>query len=100
MRSLKNINADIEKAKAKIREQSTRLKTLEQEKLIAENSEIIAAVRGGKMNEREFAELYKRFKREETTTDKGKETVQNGKEDTKNETKNQGKEDAKDEEKN
>ena len=59
MRSLKNINADYTKTKAKIAELTDRLKKLEQEKTAAENAEIIAAIRGGKMNEREVAALFK-----------------------------------------
>ena len=43
------IEAEIEKVKAKINEQQTRLKDLEQKKLEAENSEIVDIVRG--MNE-------------------------------------------------
>ena len=40
------IEAEIEKVKAKIAEQQTRLKELEQKKLEAENSEIVDIVRG------------------------------------------------------
>ena len=40
------IEAEIEKVKAKITEQQTRLKELEQKKLEAENSEIVDIVRG------------------------------------------------------
>ena len=40
------IEAEIEKVKAKIAEQQTRLKELEQKKLEAENSEIVDMVRG------------------------------------------------------
>ena len=40
------IQAEIEKVKAKINEQQTRLKELEQKKLEAENSEIVEIVRG------------------------------------------------------
>ena len=40
------IEAEIEKVKAKIAEQQTRLKELEQKKLEAENSEIVEIVRG------------------------------------------------------
>ena len=40
------IQAEIEKVKAKIAEQQTRLKELEQKKLEAENSEIVDIVRG------------------------------------------------------
>ena len=40
------IEAEIEKVKAKISEQQTRLKDLEQKKLEAENSEIVEIVRG------------------------------------------------------
>ena len=40
------IEAEIEKVKAKITEQQTRLKELEQKKLEAENSEIVEVVRG------------------------------------------------------
>lgn len=40
------IEAEIEKVKAKINEQQTRLKDLEQKKLEAENSEIVDIVRG------------------------------------------------------
>ena len=74
MRNIKNINADYIKTKAKITELSERLKKLEQEKSAAENAEIINAVRGGKMNEREVAALLRRFRqnlpinsKEETT---------------------------------
>ena len=40
------IQAEIEKVKAKIVEQQTRLKELEQKKLEVENSEIVDIVRG------------------------------------------------------
>ena len=40
------IQAEIEKVKAKITEQQTRLKELEQKKLEAENTEIVDIVRG------------------------------------------------------
>ena len=40
------IQAEIEKVMAKINEQQTRLKELEQKKLEAENSEIVEIVRG------------------------------------------------------
>ena len=40
------IQAEIEKVAAKINEQQTRLKELEQKKLEAENSEIVEIVRG------------------------------------------------------
>ena len=40
------IEAEIEKVKAKIAEQQTKLKELEQRKLEAENSEIVDIVRG------------------------------------------------------
>ncbi len=40
------IQAEIEKVKAKIAEQQTRLKELEQKKLEVENSEIVDIVRG------------------------------------------------------
>lgn len=40
------IEAEIEKVKAKITEQQTRLKELEQKKVEAENSEIVDIVRG------------------------------------------------------
>ena len=40
------IQAEIDKVKAKISEQQTRLKDLEQKKLEAENSEIVEIVRG------------------------------------------------------
>ena len=40
------IQAEIDKVKAKISEQQARLKELEQKKLEAENSEIVAIVRG------------------------------------------------------
>ena len=40
------IQAEIEKVTAKINEQQTRLKELEQKKLEAENSEIVEIVRG------------------------------------------------------
>ena len=40
------IQAEIEKVKAKIAEQQARLKELEQKKLEAENSEIVEIVRG------------------------------------------------------
>ena len=40
------IQAEIDKVKAKISEQQTRLKELEQKKLEAENSEIVEIVRG------------------------------------------------------
>ena len=40
------IEAEIEKTKAKITEQQTRLKELEQRKVEAENSEIVEIVRG------------------------------------------------------
>jgi len=62
MRSLKNINEDYTKTKAKIAELTAKLKKLEQEKTIAENSEIISAIRGGKMNERELTALLRTFK--------------------------------------
>ena len=44
------IQAEIDKVKAKISEQQTRLKELEQKKLEAENSEIVDIVRGMKIS--------------------------------------------------
>ena len=61
MRSLKNINEDYTKTKAKIADLTEKLKKLEQEKTAAENADIINAIRGGKMNEREFAALLRSF---------------------------------------
>ena len=46
IRKSATLEAEIEKVKAKITEQQTRLKELEQKKLEAENSEIVDIVRG------------------------------------------------------
>jgi len=62
MRSLKNINEDYTKTKTKIAVLNDKLKKLEQEKTAAENAEIVAAIRGGKMNERELADFLRDFK--------------------------------------
>ena len=67
MRNIKNINEDYTKTKAKIAELTDRLKKLEQEKTDAENAEIITAVRGGKMTEREVSALLKRFRQDGQT---------------------------------
>ena len=63
MRSLKNINEDYDKTKAKIADLTDKLKKLEQEKTVAENAEIVNAIRGGKMSEREFADFFRRFQK-------------------------------------
>ena len=52
------IEAEIEKVKAKITEQQTRLKELEQKKLEAENSEIVDIVRGMSIQNTDFVLVY------------------------------------------
>ena len=52
------IQAEIEKVKAKIVEQQTRLKELEQKKLEAENSEIVDIVRGMSVSLEELMRLF------------------------------------------
>ena len=61
MRSLKTINDDYNKTKAKMTDLAEKLKKLEQEKTAAENAEIVAAIRGGKMNERELSAFIRNF---------------------------------------
>ena len=56
------IQAEIEKVKAKIVEQQTRLKELEQKKLEVENSEIVDIVRGMSVSLEELPlEVYRQF---------------------------------------
>ena len=56
------IEAEIEKVKAKITEQQTRLKDLEQKKLEAENSEIVDIVRGMSIPLAELPLLFEKLK--------------------------------------
>ena len=56
------IEAEIEKVKAKIAEQQTRLKELEQKKLEAENSEIVDIVRGMIIPLAELPLLFEKLK--------------------------------------
>ena len=56
------IEAEIEKVKAKIAEQQTRLKELEQKKLEAENSEIVDIVRGMSIPLAELPLLFEKLK--------------------------------------
>ena len=56
------IQAEIEKVKAKIAEQQTRLKELEQKKLEAENSEIVDIVRGMSISLDELPLLMQKLK--------------------------------------
>ena len=56
------IEAEIEKVKAKITEQQTRLKELEQKKLEAENSEIVDIVRGMSIPLAELPLLFEKLK--------------------------------------
>ena len=56
------IQAEIEKVKAKISEQQTRLKELEQKKLEAENSEIVEIVRGMSIPLTELPLLFEKLK--------------------------------------
>ena len=60
------IEAEIEKVKAKIAEQQTRLKELEQKKLEAENSEIVDIVRGMSMSLAELPLVLQRLRAGET----------------------------------
>ena len=56
------IEAEIEKVKAKITEQQTRLKELEQKKVEAENSEIVDIVRGMSIPLTELPLLFEKLK--------------------------------------
>ena len=56
------IEAEIEKVKAKITEQQTRLKDLEQKKLEAENSEIVDIVRGMSISLEELPLVLQRLR--------------------------------------
>ena len=56
------IEAEIEKVKAKITEQQARLKELEQEKVEAENSEIVDIVRGMSIPLAELPLLFEKLK--------------------------------------
>ena len=56
------IEAEIEKVKAKIAEQQTKLKELEQRKLEAENSEIVDIVRGMSIPLAELPLLFEKLK--------------------------------------
>ena len=56
------IQAEIEKVKAKIVEQQTRLKELEQKKLEVENSEIVDIVRGMSIPLAELPLLFEKLK--------------------------------------
>ena len=60
------IEAEIEKVKAKIAEQQTRLKELEQKKLEAENSEIVHIVRGMSISLAELPLVLQRLRAGET----------------------------------
>ena len=60
------IEAEIEKVKAKITEQQTRLKELEQKKLEAENSEIVDIVRGMSISLAELPLVLQRLRAGET----------------------------------
>ena len=60
------IEAEIEKVKAKIIEQQTRLKELEQKKLEAENSEIVDIVRGMSISLAELPLVLQRLRAGET----------------------------------
>ena len=60
------IEAEIEKVKAKISEQQTRLKDLEQKKLEAENSEIVDIVRGMSISLAELPLVLQRLRAGET----------------------------------
>ena len=60
------IQAEIEKVKAKIIEQQTRLKELEQKKLEAENSEIVDIVRGMSISLAELPLVLQRLRAGET----------------------------------
>ena len=61
MTKIEKINDEIAKTKAKIAEIQARLRDLERQKKDAENIEIVAAIRSGKINERELAAMVKRF---------------------------------------
>ena len=56
------IEAEIEKVKAKIAEQQTKLKELEQRKVEAENSEIVDIVRGMSISLTELPLLFEKLK--------------------------------------
>ena len=56
------IEAEIEKVKAKIAEQQTKLKELEQRKVEAENSEIVDIVRGMSIPLAELPLLFEKLK--------------------------------------
>ena len=56
------IEAEIEKVKAKIAEQQTKLKELEQRKVEAENSEIVDIVRGMSISLTELPMLFEKLK--------------------------------------
>ena len=56
------IEAEIEKVKAKIAEQQTKLKELEQRKVEAENSEIVDIVRGLSISLEELPLLLQKLK--------------------------------------
>lgn len=60
------IEVEIEKVKAKIAEQQTRLKELEQKKLEAENSEIVDIVRGMSISLAELPLVLQRLRAGET----------------------------------
>ena len=60
------IEAEIEKVKAKITEQQTRLKELEQKKLEAENSEIVDIVRGMSISLADLPLVLQRLRAGET----------------------------------
>lgn len=60
------IEAEIEKVKAKIAEQQTKLKELEQRKIEAENSEIVEMVRGMSVSLTELPLLLEKLRSGET----------------------------------
>ena len=64
MRPITTIDADITKAKDKIAELNSRLKKLSQERTETENAEIIGAIRSGKMSDREYLAIVKRFRQD------------------------------------
>ena len=61
MTKIEKINDEIGKIKAKIAEQQGKLRDMERQKKDAENIEIVAAIRSGKINERELAAMVRRF---------------------------------------
>lgn len=66
MSKIEKINEEIVKAKAKMTEIQGKIRDLERQKKEAEDIEIVAAIRSGRMSERDMFAMIRKFKRNET----------------------------------